>query len=106
MRLFQSTWFPVGLGIAFTALIMFSLLHQGRSKIVPVASHDHYRENEEWSPPSEEEIGADAQGDLIRYGKELILHTGRYLGPRGTVAAISNGMNCGNCHIEAGTQNF
>ncbi|MCU0379629.1 MAG: c-type cytochrome [Chitinophagaceae bacterium] len=40
---------------------------------------------------------------LARYGRELIEHTSRYLGPKGTVAAISNGMNCQNCHLDGGT---
>ncbi|MEZ0540894.1 c-type cytochrome [Fibrella arboris] len=41
---------------------------------------------------------------LISYGKELIAHTATYLGPKGKVAALSNGMNCQNCHLEAGTK--
>jgi thiosulfate dehydrogenase len=40
---------------------------------------------------------------LARYGRELIEHTSLYLGPKGTVAAISNGMNCQNCHLDGGT---
>ena len=45
-------------------------------------------------------------GKLIRYGYELITHTSFYLGPNGTVAHISNGMNCQNCHLEAGTKPY
>lgn len=41
---------------------------------------------------------------LVRYGKELISHTAEYLGPKGSVKHISNGMNCQNCHLRAGTQ--
>ncbi len=41
---------------------------------------------------------------LILYGRELIAHTSRYLGPNGTIAKISNGMNCQNCHLNAGNQ--
>lgn len=40
---------------------------------------------------------------LARYGRELIEHTALYLGPQGTVAPISNGMNCQNCHLDGGT---
>ena len=39
----------------------------------------------------------------IEYGKELIAHTSKYLGPNGSVLKISNGMNCQNCHLQAGT---
>jgi thiosulfate dehydrogenase len=42
--------------------------------------------------------------NLIRYGRNLIANTAYYLGPKGNVAAISNGMNCQNCHLEAGTK--
>jgi thiosulfate dehydrogenase len=40
---------------------------------------------------------------LPRYGRELIEHTSYYLGPKGSVAAITNGMNCQNCHLDGGT---
>lgn len=43
-------------------------------------------------------------GNLIRYGYELIAHTSKYLGPKGTVQHSTNGMNCQNCHLEAGTK--
>jgi thiosulfate dehydrogenase len=39
---------------------------------------------------------------LVMYGQDLIAHTARYLGPNGSVNAISNGMNCQNCHLQAG----
>lgn len=40
----------------------------------------------------------------LAYGKELIEHTAKYLGPQGIVMHITNGMNCQNCHLEAGTK--
>lgn len=43
-------------------------------------------------------------GKLIYYGYELIAHTSKYLGPKGSVMQISNGMNCQNCHLDAGTK--
>jgi thiosulfate dehydrogenase len=44
------------------------------------------------------------QRELILYGKELIRNTAHYLGPQGTVAQVTNGMNCQNCHLDAGTK--
>ncbi len=38
-----------------------------------------------------------ADGDLIRYGRDLIAHTAVYLGSKATVKQITNGMNCQNC---------
>lgn len=48
----------------------------------------------------------DDRDHLVDYGRELVAHTSVYLGPKGTVAQISNGMNCQNCHLEAGTKPF
>lgn len=43
------------------------------------------------------------QKDQVVYGKELIAHTSKYLGPKGSVMQVSNGLNCQNCHLQAGT---
>ena len=43
-------------------------------------------------------------GKLIWYGHELIANTSKYLGPKGSVMQITNGMNCQNCHLDAGTK--
>lgn len=59
-----------------------------------------------WQAPDSTQIPGSAEGDLIRYGRELISHTSVYLGPKGTVAPVSNGMNCQNCHLKAGTVPF
>ena len=57
-----------------------------------------------WQTPSEAKLATLSNGDLIRYGKELIANTALYLGPMGTVMHTSNGMNCQNCHLDAGTK--
>ncbi len=59
---------------------------------------------QEWKAPDTSQIDHTAQGDLIRYGRTLIIYTADFFGPRGSIASISNGMNCGNCHIDAGTR--
>jgi len=105
MRFLQSSWCPLCLGIITTVLVLTSLLSSERKTMIN-SFHEQYREGTEWIAPGEEEIPADSSGDLIRYGKELIANTALYLGPKGVVAHLSNGMNCQNCHIGAGTQNF
>jgi|SRR6185312_12173645 len=62
--------------------------------------------NADWKAPDEATIPTGKTGDEIRYGKELITHTSVYLGPKGKVKAISNGMNCQNCHNQAGTKPY
>ena len=57
-----------------------------------------------WIPPSDDELNKLPNAELIKYGKELIVKTSVYLGPKGSVAKLTNGMNCQNCHLNAGTQ--
>lgn len=57
-----------------------------------------------WKAPDIDTISDNNQKQQIAYGKELIAHTAKYLGPQGSVMKISNGMNCQNCHLEAGTK--
>jgi thiosulfate dehydrogenase len=59
-----------------------------------------------WVAPDDSSISDTEQGDLIRYGRELVAHTASFLGPNGKVAQVSNGMNCQNCHLKAGTVPF
>jgi thiosulfate dehydrogenase len=54
--------------------------------------------------PDTSTLASTPGAELIRYGRELIVNTAAYLGPRGVVKHISNGMNCGNCHLEGGTR--
>ena len=59
-----------------------------------------------WTAPSDWRMSYLPQEEkkLVEYGRELIAHTSEYLGPNGSVKSISNGMNCQNCHLNAGTQ--
>ncbi len=59
-----------------------------------------------WKAPDLSEIPKNEEGKLIEYGRELIIRTSAYLGPNGSVKAMSNGMNCQNCHLDAGTKPF
>jgi thiosulfate dehydrogenase len=57
-----------------------------------------------WRAPDSNHIPSTPEGELISYGRKLISNTAFYLGPKGTVAPITNGMNCQNCHLDAGTR--
>jgi thiosulfate dehydrogenase len=61
-----------------------------------------------WTGPSANQIPVYSQedGPAIWYGHELIAKTSYYLGPKGKVAKISNGLNCQNCHLDAGIKPF
>ena len=57
-----------------------------------------------WQAPDIQSISDAKQKALVEYGRELIAHTAKYLGPKGSVMQTTNGMNCQNCHLEAGTK--
>lgn len=59
-----------------------------------------------WTAPDINSLSDARQKAQVEYGKELIAHTSKYLGPNGTVLKISNGLNCQNCHLQAGTAVF
>lgn len=62
--------------------------------------------NDVWLPPDSTLIAEADHSELVAYGKELVSHTAVYLGPKGKVKTISNGMNCQNCHLKSGTKPF
>lgn len=57
-----------------------------------------------WHAPDIHTLDTTAEGRLILYGHDLIVHTATYLGPNGSVQHLTNGMNCQNCHLDAGTK--
>jgi len=80
-------------------------LNKKKTKIEPAATviaevkdTTHY-----WIPADTSLIKDPSLKNLVSYGAQLISHTSRYLGPKGIVLQISNGMNCQNCHLGAGT---
>jgi thiosulfate dehydrogenase len=64
--------------------------------------------NHVWTAPSDWRMMYldSSEKDLVQYGRELIAHTSEYLGPKGSVLQMSNGMNCQNCHLNSGTQPY
>ena len=57
-----------------------------------------------WIAPDSNSIPNTAEGKMILYGKALIKNTAFYLGPKGIISQSTNGMNCQNCHLDAGTK--
>jgi thiosulfate dehydrogenase len=59
-----------------------------------------------WIAPDTTGLRANDQGRQILYGRSLIVNTAFYFGPQGTLAHLGNGMNCQNCHLDAGTKPY
>jgi thiosulfate dehydrogenase len=71
----------------------------------PMLSRIEGMDTSVWVGSSPYQIPIESEnGNLIKYGFELIAHTAKYLGPKGIVQQTTNGMNCQNCHLEAGTK--
>ncbi|MEP7168970.1 MAG: c-type cytochrome [Bacteroidota bacterium] len=65
-----------------------------------------FTEEKVWTAPDTATIPQDDEGKLISYGRNLMIHTSKYFGPKGSLSLKSNGMNCQNCHLEAGTRPY
>jgi len=58
-----------------------------------------------WHAPDESTLDDNPDKELILYGRDIIAHTAEYYGPKGKLfIASTNGMNCQNCHLDAGTK--
>jgi thiosulfate dehydrogenase len=57
-----------------------------------------------WAAPDSGGIASSPDAALILYGRSLIVCTSVYLGPQGRLEKVGNGMNCQNCHLDAGTR--
>jgi len=97
MKFLNSPWFPRLLGLLLVFLLVVDIL------TTPKPSGDHSI-TDEWQAPDPDAIPLINNGAQIAYGRQLVIHTASYLGPNGTVAHISNGMDCQNCHALAGEQ--
>lgn len=77
-------------------------LAEARASLVPV-----FDQNKIWEAPDAFLASTDDHADLIAYGRDLVARTQDYFGEQGLVRPASiNGMNCQNCHLEAGSKPF
>jgi thiosulfate dehydrogenase len=73
-----------------------------RASLMPV-----YDRGKVWEVPDAYLAETDHQASLIAYGRDLIARTQDYFGENGLVRPASiNGMNCQNCHLDAGGKPF
>jgi thiosulfate dehydrogenase len=102
MKGIRLSWFPVFLGIIFLgAFYMQTVTGSSQKK-----DQEENTDDGKWHAPDINLVQNTPNGEMIRYGRELFVHTSAYFGPKGTVAPLTNGMNCQNCHLWAGTKSF
>ena len=90
----------IAAAVGIVALVEISKALRPSEKNSPVPSST----DSSWVTPSlftDNELQC-AERELVIYGEDVIANTARYFGPHGSVAAITNGMNCQNCHLNAG----
>jgi len=106
MKFFRESWFPVLLGLIILIVILNQVLFSSAAEKEEFPIPNNVSSAEDWQAPDISALPDDEHGRLIRYGRELISNTSLFLGPKGTIAAKSNGMNCQNCHIDGGEKAF
>ncbi len=100
----RNSGLKVGILLGIVALTSFFACNNSSSsetKVVAVADTTIF------TAPDTSTIPHDQFGEMVRYGRELIVNTAYYIGPSGTVGKyLGNKMNCTNCHMDAGTRPF
>lgn len=101
-KIIRSNFFLLLLFLAIIVVMAVKLIGSQSSITATAMSEENI--DSTWVAPSlftdRETTGEERK--MIMYGEELIAHTSKYLGPKGSVVQISNGMNCQNCHLDAG----
>jgi thiosulfate dehydrogenase len=59
-----------------------------------------------WKAPDFSSVPDTKEGEEIKYGRDLISRTSSFIGPIGSISSKANGMNCQNCHLDAGTKPY
>ena len=97
MKSLNSPWFPRLLGLLLVFLLAVDVVTTPKPPADDVIKDD-------WQAPDSAAIPLITNGAQIEYGRQLIMHTANYLGPNGTVAHVSNGLDCQSCHMQAGEE--
>jgi thiosulfate dehydrogenase len=66
-------------------------------------------EKEQWKVPDLKDIPNNKYGELVKYGRELIVNTSKYIGPEVDDMGMryaGNNNQCQNCHLDAGTKQY
>ena len=99
MKFLRASWFPLLLGLIILVVILNQVL------FTSAAVHDDFPipnnlvATDEWQPPDMNALPNDEQGNQVRYGRQLIVNTSLFFGPKGKISAITNGVFA--CYLRA-----
>ena len=106
----KSKWFPITIGIIIIVAIVIQFVNyyqhkKNGPKMLPATQNNDPALNDWKAPDLQTDSNlTEAERKKLEYGRNLIAHTSIYFGTKGSIAHITNGMNCQNCHLQAGTQ--
>ncbi|MGZ8524318.1 MAG: c-type cytochrome [Chitinophagaceae bacterium] len=105
-KIIKSNWRLVILIIAIVVIALIETI-----KVIKTSNSRSFSQtlkDSAWVPPSlfVDNLLEGEEREMVIYGEDLIANTSRYFGPHGSVAALTNGMNCQNCHLNAGRKNW
>lgn len=116
LRIIQKLFHLVLILVAIIVIMPFVLLNldtisnffnSKEEKITPIEEVKEEKVSSfYWIPSDMEYITNEKKLDEVFYGQDLIEHTAKFLGPKGKVKSLSNGLNCQNCHLASGTKIF
>jgi thiosulfate dehydrogenase len=105
-RKLKPKYIPAFIGAVLAVFAsVFNACNTGNTadKSTPIAAKD----TSIFIPPDTSTIPNDEFGKMVRYGRDLIVNTAKYVGPDGSAGKyLGNKMNCNNCHLDAGTRPY
>ncbi|AXK49107.1 cytochrome C [Aliarcobacter trophiarum LMG 25534] len=99
-------------GALSTGFLLASEVVKFDKKLIGERNNIGYKYNGEkleYKIPDESTIPNNQFGDLIKYGKELTVHTYKYIGPEvkdKKMRYSGNNLSCQSCHLEAATKPY
>lgn len=96
-------WSQRAVGLLIVAIVASLFWEPDKAKEVPVVMATQ-PDDGLWHAPDTMLIPSLPNAELVIYGRQLVQNTANFLGPQGSVDRRTNGMNCQNCHLDAGTR--
>ena len=105
--MWQSLKSNAGLLIILLLVMVLALAGFSGSNLNHIATNMDNKDDSAWNPPSlYYDASEGEERKVLAYGQDLIANTSKYFGPKGLIAQTSNGMNCQNCHLNAGRKSW
>jgi thiosulfate dehydrogenase len=106
MNFLKGSWFPLLLGLIVLVVILNQVLLTSAATTDEFPIPNNIVSTDDWQAPDINTLPNDEESNRIRYGRELIVNTALFFGPKGKLGVLTNGMNCQNCHVDGGTIPF